>query len=226
MNVPVVILTYNRKQFLIDVLAEHDRVNTPKPIFIFDDGSEDISVIESLRENKDYICVPLRHQHYRNQFLEIGRIMGKMGHKYFVFTEDDASFSINWYQWTIKALSKLDSQYEVGAFSLYSGHDNPNGRKVIPYVYKHTNGHFYGTCGIVVNTNYIEDIKETMRNDRYRNPDIAIRKMSVDKYLSLFVTFPNIVQHEGVGKSLVIAPEHRSRTFIGNNKDSLEELSF
>lgn len=226
MIVPVVILTYNRAKFLSDVLIEHVRVNTPKPIFVFDDGSLDISIIESLQKNKDYICFPMRHQHYRSQFSEIGRILGKLGYKYFAFTEDDASFSINWHQWAMIALSKLESMYEVGAFSLYSGHNKPNGNRVIPYVYKHTNDHFYGTCGIIVNTAYVEDIKDTMLDYKFRNPDVAIRKMSIDKYLNLFVTFPNIVQHEGVGKSLVVAPKHYSETFLGNNKDALKDLPF
>jgi len=224
-TVPVVILTYNRPDFLSKVLAEHNRVNTPKPIFIFDDGSADVSIIKSLTSNPDYVCIQTRHLNYRNQFCEIGNLFNKLGYKYFMFTEDDASFSINWYQWAMCSLDKLETMYDVGAFSLYSGHNKPNGKKVLPYVYKHVDDHFYGTCGIIVNTKYIEGIKEIMFSDNScKNPDVAIRKMSINKNLNLFVTFPNIVQHEGVGKSLVLAPQHHSETFLGNNRDAMKEL--
>ena len=223
---PVVILTYDRQEFLSKVLVEHSRVNTPKPILIFDDGSKDISSLIALEKNSDYVVFPMRHLHYRNQFSEIGRILGKLGYKYFVFTEDDASFAINWYQYGMKVLEKLDAEYEVGALSFYSGHSKPNGKKVLPNVYKHIDDHFYGTCGIVVNTKYIEQIKTTMfTRDGCSNPDVSMRQMSIDKQFNLFVVFPNIVQHEGVGKSLVKAPQHHSDTFIGNNKDALKELS-
>lgn len=227
MNVPVVILTYNRPEFLSCVIKEHDRVNTPKPIMIFDDGSDNLSELRKLGSSPDYVIFPMRHMHYRNQFVEIGKILGKLGHKYFVFTEDDASFAINWYQWGIKVLTVLDGKYDVGALSFYSGHDKPNGNKVLPNVYNHTDGHFYGTCGIVVNTAYMDLINATMLTVKdCGNPDISIRKLSIDKKLSLFVVFPNIVQHEGVGKSLVSAPTHHSKTFLGNDKDVMKELPF
>lgn len=225
-NVPVAMLTYNRTNLLKNALAEHERVNTPSPIYIFDDGSTDndkLALLNELDKDERFIVVRFEHKGYKNQFLAIMKYFKELEVDYYAFVEDDAVFSINWYTWGTGRLRQLESAaYNVGVFTLYTGH--PHLRElVLASVFKHNTEHFYGTCCLFINPKIMDEYIYQAYDEGW-NPDVAIREMSLkrSKFL-LFVSSPTLAQHIGT-ESLLGAPPHRSSRFLGQSVDALKEL--
>lgn len=225
MDVPVVSLTYNRPKYLGNLLDEHGRVNSPMPIYIVDDGSDNIeqrNLLWKLEKNKNCIVLPFTHVGHRLQVIRLVRLFNNLGYDYIAYIEDDAIFSINWYQYGVATLEKLLKTTPVDALSLYSGHGKL-ANKVFGSVFKHTGKeHFYGTCCIFIKTSIVDRMEEVMYGGKgANNPDVAIRWMSMFENLNLFVVYPNLAQHEGVDNSMMKAPRHHSSSFYGISKDAM-----
>ena len=76
-----------------------------------------------------------------------------------------------------------------------------------------------------INTDIVNRMEEVMYGGKgANNPDIAIRWLSMNKEINLFVVYPNLAQHEGYGSSIMKSPKHHSSTFAGTTKDALELL--
>jgi len=225
-HIPIALLTYNRAELLKQSIAEQERVNSPYPIYIFDDGSTEeskLTLLNDLEKDNRFIVIRWKHRGYKNQFLEIMRFFKEQGYRYYVFIEDDAIFSINWYDWGCGRLRDLESfGCNIGVFALYTGHPILK-QEVLPHVFKHTTEHFYGTCCLFINPQIIDEYIY-QAYDRGWNPDVAIREMSLNrsKFL-LFVASPTLAQHIG-NESLLGAPPHRSGLFLGQDKDALNLL--
>lgn len=225
-NIPVVLLTYNRPDLLKNALIEHERVNTPTPICVVDDGSieeNQLGLLDNLEKDSRYKVLKWPHRGYKNQFLEIMKYFGDQDVNYYVFVEDDAVFSINWFAWGCLKLRELESiGGDIGVLALYTGHPNLR-QEICSHVYKHNTEHFYGTCCLFVNPRIVDEYIH-QAYDLGWNPDVAIREMSLKKSrFHLFVASPTLVQHIGE-VSLLGAPPHRSGLFLGRDKDALVEL--
>lgn len=228
MDIPVISLTYNRPEYLKNVLIEHGRVNSPMPIHIVDDGSdntEQLKLLAELEKNEKCVVHAEPHLSHRQQVLGLIKLFNSLGYEYIAYTEDDTIFSINWYQYGVATLDKLLKTTPVGALSLYSGHGKLS-QKVFGSVFKHTDSeHFYGTCCIFIKTSIANRMEAVMYGSKgANNPDVAIRWLSMHKELNLFVAYPNLAQHEGVNNSMLKAPKHHSSTFYGINKDAMTLL--
>lgn len=225
MNIPTALLTYNRPEYLKQALKEHRRVGTPLPIYIFDDGSdndEQRKLLGALERDDKYLVFNMQHVGLKKAFVEVGKILKELGFEHYIYVEDDVSFCINWYAWSMKALESLCKNYLVDTLALYSARII-NGEKVLKYIYKNTDAGFHGLCAAIVNTRIIEKIEDEIAK---LNPDIAILHLSHNKLINLFVVFPNLAQHIGIERTNIkdTHPIHKSLTFLGNDKDALEEL--
>lgn len=226
MDIPVIVLTRNRPDYLSGIIDEHIRVNSPLPLYIVDDGSDDPEHVKLLTEmeEKDSRCVvlPFRHAHHRKSVLRIIRTFRDLGYEYIAYTEDDAIFSINWYQYGVATLNKLRETVDVGVLALYSGHPKVL-KHIFGSVYQHSNKeHFYGSCCDFIKTSIVDDMERVMFGSKgANNPDVAIRWLSMNEGLGLYIVYPNLAQHEGVDRSLMKSPKHHSSTFYGADKDAL-----
>jgi hypothetical protein len=219
-KIPVAMITYNRPDMLRNALAEQHRTLTPFPIDIYDDGSNDQKKLDLLKTISDCTVHNMKHLGHRKQVLEIMKEMNTAGVRYFAFIEDDAIFSINWYTWGVNKLHELESNgHKVGALALYTGHARMDTRAVIPGVYKHNREHFYGSCCIFFNTTITSSLINQV-NAGF-NPDVALRELSVNNVIDLFVTTPTVAEHIGT-ESLLGAPPHRSNNFYGQDVDMLK----
>jgi hypothetical protein len=193
---------------------------------IWDDGSTNARMIDSLRRAAGECVVHFEpHLGYREQFVRIGEHARAEGHEFYVYIEDDVAFCIDWYEYAMKKLKQmLDAGLNVGVYAIYTGHP-AIAKRVLPNVYEHRGEHFYGTCALVINTQFVEELCCCIE-DRKLNPDIAILELLGCKQhpkFNLYVNIPTLAQH--VGKvTRLNAPFHSSQKFLGMAVNALEVL--
>ncbi len=221
MNVPVYLLCYDSAKLLDLALGEARRTNTPS-LEVWDDGSEDPKMVDLLSKTRNVYRKP--HMGYREQFIAIGEHARMLGYKFYCYIEDDASFSVNWYAYAMKKLDgMLAAGLPVGVFALYTGHPAIE-KKILPHVFEHRGEHFYGTCALVINTEFVDEMAQAIRGGL--NPDIAIREalgMVRHPRWNLYVVIPTLAQHRGKDTRLN-APFHWSASHLGDEVDALAVL--
>lgn len=219
MNVPVYLLCYDSTKLLSYALDQARRTNTP-PVEVWDDGSEDPKMVDLLSRTRNVHREP--HRGYREQFIAIGEHARMLGHKFYCYIEDDASFSVNWYAYAMKKLDQM-AGLPVGVLALYTGHPAIE-KKVLPHVYEHRGEHFYGTCALVINTEFVDEMAAKIREGW--NCDLAIREaLGVVKHprWNLYIMIPTLAQHRGKDTRLN-APFHWSVRYLGDEVDALAVL--
>lgn len=232
MTVPIYALCYQNAKWLEHLVAEMRRtlmIGRPD-VHIWDDGSDDPDIVVALaqleRETNEFRVHRQEHLGYREQFIAIGeRALSELGlDQFYCYVEDDVQFCVNWHAYATKVLLELTRRsYPVGVLAFYTGHPAVR-MQVLPHAYELHGEHFYGTCGLAINTSFVPELAEAIRTNL--NPDIAIRELLGVKQHSkwcLYVVIPTLVQHLGKDTRLN-APFHQSGSVLHHSADAMRVL--
>lgn len=231
--IPLYVLCYQNAKWLRHTVSEMQRTKVEGRVNIWDDGSTDPDMLEAIDEVDATAPFFFAHRNphlgYREQFIAIGEhaaIGTNLWHTsdYYCYIEDDVQFSVNWLAYAEKKLKELlAAGYPVGVLALYTGHAHVK-KQVLPHVYEHHGEHFYGTCGLIINTAFVPELAKAIRGNL--NCDIAIRELlSTHEHpqWKLYGIIPTLMQHLGKDTRLN-APFHQSSFVLSPESDALKVM--